>query len=93
MSAQSYSFLTLECTCQPGQTQLAERDLVGDALVWVCPSCSAPVDASAIDGSLAWVDAETLMQMGFIIEGLIEPPKHGDGGCRGGQCGVQQPSH
>lgn len=91
MNAQSYSFLTFECACKPDQSQLAERDLVNDELVWVCPSCAKLVDASA--HGVQWVDADRLMQMGFVIEGLIEPPKHGDGGCRGGQCGVRQPAH
>ena len=90
MNAQAYSFLTFECPCQADQTQLAERDLVDDELVWVCPACARPVDDAA--KAIQWVDAERLMQMGFVIEGLIEPPKHGDGGCRGGQCGVRQPT-
>lgn len=84
----SPTFLVTPCACST-HLRLAARELdAHDALVWCCASCGQLVNP---DAPLArWVSAHELDELGFFVEGLEPEPKHDQGGCRGGRCGVQQ---
>lgn len=82
------TFLVSPCSCSSTLT-LAARELnAHDELVWCCSSCGQQVLAD--DPAARWVIAAELDELGFFVEGLEPEPKHDQGGCRGGRCGVQQ---
>lgn len=83
------TFLLIDCACS-AEPQLGARDL-DDAqqLCWVCASCGALATTQDPE-QLRWVDPSELERFGFFVEGFEPEQKHGEGGCRGGRCGVQQ---
>jgi len=81
----------LVCACEScAREVLAHRALGGDGrLKWACVVCDTTLDE---DGPRSrWVTGVELDDLGYVVEGLEEPERHGGGGCRGAQCGVRQP--
>jgi hypothetical protein len=69
-----------------GHRVLAEPPEQG--LRWACVLCDAPLDEHA--ERARWVDRDELDELGYFLA-PEESPRHGDSGCRGGQCGVRHP--
>jgi hypothetical protein len=84
------SFLVIHChSC--ARDVLTARDLddkgrLGDA----CLHCEARLDRE--DPSAQWVDADQLVERGYVVEGHQSASDEDTGrGCRGGSCGILQP--
>jgi hypothetical protein len=84
------TFLVVHCdACE--RDVLTARDLGDDGrIVDVCMHCDRHLDRD--DTSAQWLDAKQLDQHGYFVDGSESlDDRHGGGGCRDGQCGVQQP--
>ena len=60
-----------------------------DALVPACVHCDAPLTALE-EQPPRLTDRDALDALGYVLP-PEESPRHGQSGCRGGRCGVQQP--
>jgi hypothetical protein len=90
MTTSAVTFFSCHCT-RCDRHVLGERAFVDDALAWRCLLCADPLDPAHV--SVRWLTVSELELVDCFIEGEEVSPKHGEeGGCRGGTCGVQQPS-
>lgn len=90
MTTSAVTFFSCHCPDCDRQV-LGERALVDEALAWRCLLCTAQLDSGHV--SVRWLTSGELDLVDCFIEGEEVSPKHGEeGGCRGGTCGVQQPS-
>ncbi len=78
------SFPIAPCPACDRHVLLEAAILEGD-LIHICFHCGAPTDRETIE----WVSEDAINRSGYITEGWQDP--HGERGCRGGACGVQQP--
>ena len=90
MDPESPTFLVVPCACCQGQPSLAARELdpVSLTLAWCCQACGQALDPE--HPQARWVQVQDLDVLGFFVEGFEPEARHGEGGCRGGRCGVQQ---
>ncbi len=54
--------------------------------VFECADCGCSVTSDAIE----WIGLDAAHELGYKIDGYHPPT--GERGCRGGSCGVQQPT-
>ncbi|MEM1347055.1 MAG: hypothetical protein AAGI01_00765 [Myxococcota bacterium] len=87
--AREASFLV--CACNSCAREVLAHRALGDEgqLVWACVVCDEVLDEFGLRSR--WVTGFELDELGYVVEGLEEPDRHGGGGCRGAQCGVRQP--
>ena len=90
MSADPFAptFLLVRCDCDE-RPRLGARALCEQEVVWTCQGCAKVIDLALAEHE--WCLAHDLDALGYDLEGHTPTPKHGEQGCRDGQCGVRQP--
>jgi hypothetical protein len=90
MTPEPLTFFIAPCPDCARET-LGHRVLAADpaqGLQWACVLCDTPLVVEA--ERARWVGREELDALGYFLA-PEESPRHGDSGCRGGQCGVRHP--
>lgn len=57
-------------------------------LIEVCMHCETPLLIE--EHSSRWVGPAQVVALGYFLDGYVPEDEEGEGGCRGGACGVRQ---
>lgn len=84
------TFLVIDCPdCKQHVLTARDLDTTGE-IIDVCMHCNTSLSANS--PSARWIDAQTVLSLGYFVDGVeIDDGEEKEGGCRGGSCGIQQP--